>query len=83
MIIFSIYIGLSIPELSLNESEQWGDYTLLKDALDIWPDGESDNIFVEEQNDRYVRMFILDSSLKIFQNIKNPFTQKNTKPNQF
>ena len=70
MIIFSIYIGLSIPELSLNESEQWGDYTLLKNALDIWPDGESDNIFVEEQNDRYVRMFILDSSLKIFQNIK-------------
>ena len=70
LIIFSIYIGLSIPELSLDESEQWGDYAILEDALEIWPDGESDNIYVEEQNDRYVRMFILDTSQTIFQNIK-------------
>ena len=39
-------------------------------ALKIWPDGKSDNVYIEEQNDRYVRMFILDASLKIFQNIK-------------
>ena len=70
IIIFGIYIGLSAPELELNESEQWGDYAILEDALEIWPDGESNNIYVEEQNDRYVRMFILDSSVKIFQNIK-------------
>ena len=70
LIIFSIYIGLSIPELSLDESEQWGDYAILEEALEIWPDGESDNIYVEEQNDRYVRMFILDTSQTIFQNIK-------------
>ena len=70
LIIFSVYIGISVPELSLDESQQWGDYATLDNALEIWPDGKSDNIFVQEQNDRYVRMFILDSSLKIFQNIK-------------
>jgi len=70
VIIFSIYIGFSIPELSMNEEAEWGDYAILKSALEIWPDGESENIYVEEQNDRYVRMFLLDSSLKIFQNIK-------------
>ena len=70
LIIFSIYIGLSIPELYENEAEQWGDYAILEDALEIWPDGESNNVYVEEQNDRYVRMFILDTSLTIFQNIK-------------
>ena len=70
LIIFSVYIGLSIPELSLDESQQWGDYDTLRDALKIWPDGKSDNVYIEEQNDRYVRMFILDASLNIFQNIK-------------
>jgi len=70
LIIFSVYIGFSIPELSLNEAEEWGDYVILKSALEIWPYGESENIYVEEQNDRYVRMFLLDASQEIFQNIK-------------
>ena len=70
LIIFSIYISISTPELFLDESQQWGDYEILEDALEIWPDGESENIYVEEQNDRYVRMLLLDTSQKIFQNIK-------------
>ena len=70
LIIFSVYIGFSIPELSLDESEQWADYEILEDTLEIWPYGESENIFVEEQNDRYVRMFLLDLSLNTLQNIK-------------
>ncbi len=75
LIIFGIYIGVSTPELFLDESQQWPDYTILKDALEIWPDGESENIYIEEQNDRYVRMFLLDTSQEIFQNIKIlPFT---------
>ena len=69
-VIFSIYIGFSIPELYLDESEEWGDYAILEDTLEIWPDGDSENIYVQEQNDRYVRMFLLDSSIKIFENIK-------------
>ena len=70
LIIFSVYIGFSSQELSLNEAEEWGDYAILKSALEIWPYGESENIYVEEQNDRYVRMLLLDTSQKIFQNIK-------------
>ena len=70
IIIFGIYIGLSTPELFLDESLQWGDFGVVLDALEIWPFGESENVYVQEQNDRYVRMFLLDSSLNVFQNIK-------------
>ena len=70
LIIFSVYIGLSTPELFLDESQDWPDYVILESALEIWPDGESENIYVQEQNDRYVRMLLLDASQKIFQNIK-------------
>jgi len=70
LIIFSVYVGISSPELLLDESKQWGDYEILEDALKIWPDGKSENIYIEEQNDRYVRMLLLDASQTIFQNIK-------------
>ena len=70
IIIMSVYIGFSIPELLLDESIQWGDYMVLESALELWPDGESDNVYIQEQNDRYVRMFLLDASLNVFQNIK-------------
>ena len=70
IIIMGIYIGFSSPELFLNEKLQFDDYIILEEALELWPDGESDNPYVQEQNDRYVRMFLLDISLDIFQNIK-------------
>jgi len=70
-VILCVYVGLSAPELFLDEGEQWSDYdAVLIPALEIWPFGESDDIYVQEQNDRYVRMFLLDVSLDIFQNIK-------------
>lgn len=70
IIILAIYIGLSVPELSINEEDQWPDYQILKKGLEIWPSGESDDIYVREQNDRYVRMVLLSASQEIFQNIK-------------
>ena len=70
LIIFSIYIGFSIPDLSLNEAENWPDFVILQHAFEIWPYGESDNIYVEEQNDRYVRMFLLTTSHDVFDNVK-------------
>ena len=69
-IIMGIYIGLSVPELFLDEALQWDDYIVLESALELWPYGESDNVYVQEQNDRYVRMFLLETSLNTFQNIK-------------
>ena len=70
-IILGIYIGFSTPELFLDEKLQWDDYeSVLLPALELWPYEESDNPYIQEQNDRYVRMFLLDASLDIFQNIK-------------
>ena len=69
-IIIGIYIGLSLPELFLDEALQWDDYIVLETELELGPYGESDNPYIQEQNDRYVRMFLLDTSLNTFQNIK-------------
>jgi len=70
-IILGVYVGLSTPELFLNEGKDWTDYNaVLLPALEIWPFGQTDDIYVQEQNDRYVRMFLLDASLDVFQNIK-------------
>jgi len=70
IIILAIYIGLSVPELSINEADQWPDYQILQHGLEIWPSGASDDIYVREQNDRYIRMIFLSTSQEIFQNIK-------------
>ena len=71
VVILALYVGLSTPELFLDEGKMWNDYTeVLLPGLELWPFGESDNIYIQEQNDRYVRMFLLDVSLDIFQNIK-------------
>ena len=70
IIIFVFYIGFSVNELSINEEGQFPDYDILKTALQIWPSTESDDIYVQEQNSRYVRMLLLVSSIEIFQNIK-------------
>jgi len=70
IIVLVLYIGFSANELLINEDGQWSDYEVLKKALQIWPSTESDDIYVQEQNSRYVRMALLVSSLEIFQNIK-------------
>ena len=70
-VILCVYIGLTTPDLFLDEGENWSDYnSVLLPGLELWPFGESDDIYIQEQNDRYVRMFLLDVSLDIFQNIK-------------
>ena len=79
VVILAVYIGLSTPELFIDEGITWIDYTrILLPALEIWPFGQIDSlsidpsldVYIKEQNDRYVRMFLLDVSLDIFQNIK-------------
>ncbi len=71
IIILVVYIGFSLPELFVDEAEEWDDYhAVLLPALEIWPSTDSDFIHVSEQNTRYVKMLLLDTSLGIFQNIK-------------
>ena len=74
IVILVVYIGFTLPELAIDESTQYRDWSLLEAALEIWPSTEDleifDQTYVNEQNTRYVRMFLLDVSLDIFQNIK-------------
>ena len=70
IIILGIYIGLTVPELGVDEAEQYPDFEILQAGLEIWPSGESEDIYVREQNDRVVRMFLLDTSNDVLQNIK-------------
>lgn len=70
IILLAIYIGFTAQELTLIETEQSGDYLILLQALELWPFGESDDIYIKEQNDRFVRIFLLYISQNIFYNIK-------------
>jgi len=70
IIILVFYIGFSLPELAIDEATQYDDWDLLERALEIWPSSSSDDIYINEQNTRYVRMLLLDTSLDVFQNIK-------------
>ena len=70
LVILSIYIGLSIPELLIDERDQWADFGILSSSLEIWPSTDSLSVYITEQNTRYVRMFLLDFSQNFFQNIK-------------
>tara|TARA_B110000014_G_scaffold250443_1_gene226726 strand:- start:548 stop:1768 length:1221 start_codon:yes stop_codon:yes gene_type:complete len=70
IIILGLYIGFSSDELFLDEVNQWPDYLILQEALDIWPATDHSSIYVNEQNTRYVRMILLDFSQEFIQNIK-------------
>ena len=70
IIILGLYIGLSSNELFLDERNQWSDYSVLESALDIWPSTDHWDVYIKEQNTRYVRMILLDVSQDFFQNIK-------------
>jgi len=70
IVILGLYIGFSFDELFLDEVNQWPDYLILEEALDIWPSTDHSSIYVNEQNTRYVRMLLLDFSQDFLQNIK-------------
>ncbi len=64
------YVILTIPELFLDETEQTGDYKIFLAAKEIFPFGQINYIEAVEQNDRYVRMILLLTSLEILGNVK-------------
>jgi len=70
IIILVVYIGFSLPELAIDEATQYDDWGVLESALGVWPSTDSDDIYINEQNTRYVRMLLLDASSDLFQNIK-------------
>ena len=70
IIILVVYIGFSLPELAIDEGTQWNDWIRVQKALEIWPSTDHEDVVVNEYNTRYVKMFLLDASLVIFQNVK-------------
>jgi len=64
------YVILTTPELFLDESEQTGDYKIFLAAKEIFPFGQINYVEAVEQNDRYVRMILLLTSLEILGNVK-------------
>ena len=70
IIILVVYIGFSLPELAIDEGTQWNDWIRLQKALEIWPSTDHEDVVVNEYSSRYVKMFLLEASLVIFQNVK-------------
>ena len=69
-VILLIYIIFSSGELLIDEKTQWPDYYILEEALEIWPSTDHWSVYIAEQNTRYVRMFLLDFSQNVLENIK-------------
>tara|TARA_B110000014_G_scaffold256746_1_gene240291 strand:- start:350 stop:1579 length:1230 start_codon:yes stop_codon:yes gene_type:complete len=69
-IILLVYVIFTAPELFIDEASQAPDYEIFLAAKEIFPFGKTTFTEATEQNDRYVRMILLITSLEIFQNVK-------------
>ena len=70
IIILVVYTVITIPELSIDEATQWGDYSILTSALETFPETNSGAQIQDEQNSRFVRIILLGFSQDYFDNIK-------------
>jgi len=70
IIIIAVYTVITVPELSIDEATQWGDYHILTSALETFPETDSGDQIQDEQNSRFVRMILLGFSQDYFDNIK-------------
>ena len=70
IIILVVYTVITIPELSIDEATQWGDYSILISALETFPETNSGAQIQDEQNSRFVRIILLGFSQDYFDNIK-------------
>ena len=70
IIILIPYVAFTTPEIFLNEAEQAPDYDIFLAAKEKFPFGKTTFTEAAEQNDRYVRMILLLTSLEVFQNVK-------------
>tara|TARA_B100000029_G_C17527394_1_gene942130 strand:+ start:172 stop:1374 length:1203 start_codon:yes stop_codon:yes gene_type:complete len=70
VIILAIYAGITSPELSLDESEQYADYDIVLNGIETFPITDSGDRTYDEQNSRFVRMILLIFSYDYFDNVK-------------
>ena len=69
-LILIIYIIVASPELSINEITQWADYDILITGLETFPETNSGDFSIDEQNSRFIRMILLGFSQDYLGNIK-------------
>ena len=70
LVILIIYVGFTFSELYLDESKQFSDYYILTTSLKLFPSTDTGDVYLDEQNSRFVRMLLLGVSQNIFDNIK-------------
>jgi len=70
IIILIIYVIITAPELSIDESTQFSDYQILISGLETFPVTDSGDMITDEQNSRFVRMILLGFSQDYLNNIK-------------
>jgi len=67
LIILGGYIAFTVEDLSINESDEWDDFEGIEIVLKNFPFAEGGN---DDLKIRYVKNFLLYSSIEIFQNVK-------------
>jgi len=70
IIILIIYIAIVSSELTIDEITQWADYNILIRGLETFPETNSGDFNIDEQNSRFVRMILLGFSQDYLGNIK-------------
>jgi len=68
--ILIIYIIVASPEISISEITQWADYGILITGLETFPETNSGDFSIDEQNSRFIRMILLGFSQDYLGNIK-------------
>jgi len=67
LVLIGIYIGFSAHEITLNEEDEWEDFSRIRDVLRDFPDSPDASQFM---NSMYVKNSLLYVSEQVFQNIK-------------
>tara|TARA_B100001123_G_C15286348_1_gene1015756 strand:- start:1070 stop:2233 length:1164 start_codon:yes stop_codon:yes gene_type:complete len=70
IIILVVYTGITVPELTIDETTQFPDVFTLLVGLESFPITDSGDTVIDEQNSRFVRMILLGFSQDYFNNIK-------------
>ena len=70
IIILVVYVAITAPELSVDESIQYADFKILIRGLETFPATDSGSMIDDEQNSRFVRMILLGFSQDYLNNIK-------------
>tara|TARA_B100000029_G_scaffold512849_1_gene610644 strand:- start:968 stop:2173 length:1206 start_codon:yes stop_codon:yes gene_type:complete len=70
IIILVVYIGITSPELTIDESIRYADFEVVLHGIETFPKTDSGDPTYDEQNSRFVRMILLIFSHDYLDNVK-------------